>query len=172
MSLRAESADLCHRRTGHINRKSMNVLRKQAGNGVEYNGDKQACDVCAVGKIQQQAHPKQTTYDVQRAYQLVTVNTMGLVSPQALGGYNNVTKFVDQHTKWKEIFLITKKTRTVDSLELFNESLVIPTGVRLDRLQADIGTELTSSACKQYCRDTAISTGVCFSQHPTTNWSK
>ena len=84
----------------------MDVLRKQAGNGVEYNGDIQACDVCAVGKSEQQALLKQATYDV-RAFKLVTVDTMGPISPQALGGYNFVTKFVGQHTKWKEIFLIT-----------------------------------------------------------------
>ena len=114
----------------------MEVLRIQTGNGVEYNGDIQACDVCAVGKSEQQAHPKQATYDVQRAFQLVTVDTMAPISPQALGGYNYVTNFVDQDTKWKEIFSIKEKTQTVDSLQLFNKGLVIPTGVRLDRLKA------------------------------------
>ena len=133
----------------------MDVLWKQAGNGVEYSGDIQACDVCAVGKSEQQAHPKQATYDIQRAFQLVTVDTMSPISPQALGGYNNVIKIVDQHTKWKEIFLIKEKTQTVDYLELFKRGLVIPTGVRLDRLKADKATEFTSSAFKQYCRDTA-----------------
>ena len=58
--------------------------------------------------------------------------------------------------KGKDIFLINEKTQTVDSLELFNKGLVIPTGVRLNRLKADKGTEFTSSAFKQYCRDAAI----------------
>ena len=49
-ALRAESADLWHRRMGHINRRSMGVLRKLPGNSIEYTGDIQACDVCAVGK--------------------------------------------------------------------------------------------------------------------------
>ena len=49
-----------------------------------------------------------------------------------------------------------EKTQTVDSLELFNKGLVIPTGVRWDRLKADKGTDYTRSAFKQYCRDTAI----------------
>ena len=93
------------------------------------------------------------TYDA-RAFQLVTVDTMGPISPQALGGYNFVTKFVDQHTKWKDIFLVKEKTQTVDSLELFNKGLVIPTDVRFDRLKADNGTEFTSPAFKQYRRDT------------------
>ena len=50
LAMRAESADLGHRRMGNINCKSMNVLRKPAGNGVDYNVDIKACDVCAVGK--------------------------------------------------------------------------------------------------------------------------
>ena len=56
-ALRAESADLWHRRMGHINRRGMDVLRKLLGNGIEYTGDIQACDVCSVGKSNQLAHP-------------------------------------------------------------------------------------------------------------------
>ena len=48
--MRAESADLWHPRMGHINRKSMDVLRKQAGNGVAYKEGIEACDACVVGK--------------------------------------------------------------------------------------------------------------------------
>ena len=57
------------------------------GNGIEYTGNIQACDVYAVGKSNQQAHPKQVTYDVQHAFQLVTVDLMGPINPAALGGY-------------------------------------------------------------------------------------
>ena len=104
--MRAESADLWHRRMGHINRRRMDVLRKLPGNGIEYTGDIHACDVCAVGKRNQQALPKLATYDVQHAFHLVTVGLMGPINPAALGGYRCATKFVDQHTKWKAIFLI------------------------------------------------------------------
>ena len=62
LALRAVSAELWHRRMGHVNRRSLYVLRKQLGNGVEYNGDMDDCGVCAVGKSEQQAHPKQATY--------------------------------------------------------------------------------------------------------------
>ena len=37
-AMRAESADLWHRRMGHINSKSMAVLRGVPDNGVEYRG--------------------------------------------------------------------------------------------------------------------------------------
>ena len=86
LGMRAESAGKWHRRMGHINRKSMHILRRMPGSGVDYNGDIQACDVCAVGKSKQQANPKQATYDVQHASQLVTVDLMGPIKPAALGG--------------------------------------------------------------------------------------
>ena len=151
LAMRAESANLWHRCMGHINRKSMDVLRRMPGSGVDYNGDLQACGVCTVGKSKQQAHPKQATYDVQHAFQLVIVDLMGPIKPAALGGYSYVTKFVDQHTKWKEIFLIKTKPQALDALELYNKALVIPNNTRLIRLRADKGTEFTSSAFKQYC---------------------
>ena len=69
------------------------------GSGVDYNGDLQACNVCADGKSKQQVHPNQATYDVQHAFHLVTVDLMGPIKPAALGGYSYVTKFVDQHTQ-------------------------------------------------------------------------
>ena len=80
---------------GHINRKSMDILRTMPGSGADYNEDIQACDVCAVGKSTQQAHLKQATYEVQHGFQLVTVDLMGPIKPAALGGHSYVTKFVD-----------------------------------------------------------------------------
>ena len=104
----------------------------------------------------QQAHPKQPTYDVQHAFQLVTVDLMGPINPAAVGGYLYATKFVYQHTKWKEIFLIKTKTQTIDALERFNKALVVPQRTRLIRLRAHKGTEFTSSEFRQYCLDIGV----------------
>ena len=49
LALRAESALVRKQLMGHINRKSMDVLRKQAGNGVAYKEGIEACDACVVG---------------------------------------------------------------------------------------------------------------------------
>ena len=62
------------------------VLLRMPGSGVDYNGDIQACDVCAVGKSKQKVHPKQPTYDVQHPFQLVTSDLMGSIKPPSIGG--------------------------------------------------------------------------------------
>ena len=82
---------------------------------------------------------------------------MGPIKPAVLGGYSYVTKFVDQNTKWKEIFVNKTKPQALDSLELSNKALVIPNNTSLIRLRPDKGTEFTSSEFRQYCHDIGVS---------------
>lgn len=156
LALRSESADLWHRRMGHLNRKSMDVLRKQLENGVDYAGDVQDCGPCPLGKSAQQPHPKQATYNVQRPFQIVLVDTLGPFSPPALGNFRYATKFVDQQTKWKEVILMKDKTCSTDSLALFNKGTVVPTGERIQCVRGDQGTEFTSGVFREYCLDHGI----------------
>ena len=51
---------------GHINCKSLDVLRKELGNGVDYTGAVKDCNSCPLGKSTQHPHPKQATYGVLR----------------------------------------------------------------------------------------------------------
>ena len=81
LALKAESANLCHRRMGYIDGKSLDVLRKESGNGVDYTGAVKDCDSCPLGKSTQQPHPKQATYGVLRPFQLTTVDTLGPFQP-------------------------------------------------------------------------------------------
>ena len=149
--MRAESADLWHRRLGHINSRSLDVVRKVEGSGIDYTGNVKACDVCAIGKNAQQPHPKKATYDIKQPFRLVLADLMGPISPPALGGFQYVSKFVDQQTKWKEIFFIKAKSNAIDTLKLFNQALPIPTGLRLERPRGDRGTEYTARAFREYC---------------------
>ena len=121
------------------------------GNSIDYTGNVEACDVCAIGKSAKQAHPKKATYDIKHPFQFVLADLMKPMSPPALGGFQYVSKFVDQQTEWKQIFIIKAKSDAIDTLKLFNSSLVIPTGLRLERLRGDRGTEYTARAFQEYC---------------------
>eukprot|EP00903_Cladosiphon_okamuranus_P019283 g17724.t1 len=156
LALRVETADLWHRRMGHINGKSLDVLRQQADNGMDYHGNLQDCGACPLGKSSQQPHPKHAAYGVSSAFQLVFVDTLGPFTPVALGGFKYAAKFVDHHTKWKEVVLMQDKTCSLDALVLFNKGTVIPRGARIHVLRADKGTEFTSAVYRQYCLDVGI----------------
>eukprot|EP00903_Cladosiphon_okamuranus_P005795 g5742.t1 len=155
-AFKATSADLWHRRMGHLNRRSLEVLKKDPVRGIEFTGDVQPCGTCPLGKSAQQPHPKQATYGALRPFQHVSADTLGPFSPPALGNFRYAEKFVDQQTKWKEVVLIKDKTCSVDSLALFNKGTVVPTGERIHCLRCDKGTEFTSAEFRQYCQDVGI----------------
>ena len=52
------NAQLWHRRLGHLNRRSLELVQRHDGKGITFDGTIADCDVCTVGKDQQLAHPK------------------------------------------------------------------------------------------------------------------
>ena len=52
------NAQLWHRRLGHFNKCNLELMQRRDGNGVAFDGSIDHCDVCAVGKSPQLAHPK------------------------------------------------------------------------------------------------------------------
>lgn len=67
---------------------------------------------------QEQATSSPEARDVRNTvpFELVTIDTMGPITPQALGGYSSALKLVDQLTKWKEAILVKDNTQTVEAL--------------------------------------------------------
>ena len=136
----AATATLWHRRMGHLNRKSLDLLKKVNNNGVSFDGTVPDCDVCAVGKSRQRAHPKTADQHVQHPFQLVFTDLIGQFTPEALGGYKFVSKISDEHTRcWTEIYLLKSKDGALHAFQSFVQSMVIPSGVRVEQLRADKG---------------------------------
>ena len=135
----AATATLWHRRMWHLNRKSLDLLKKVNNNGVSFDGTVPDCDVGAVGKSRQRAHPKTVDQHVQHPFQLVFPDLMGQFTPEALGGYKFVSKISDEHTRWTEIYLLKSKDGALHAFQSFVHSMVIPSGVRVERLGADKG---------------------------------
>ena len=135
----ATTATLWHRRMGHLNRKSLDLLKKVNNNGVSFDGTMPDCDVYAVGKSRQRSHPKTADQHVQHPLQLVFTDLMRQFTPEALGGYKCVSKISDEHTRWTEIYLLKSKDGALHAFQSFVQSMVIPSGVRVERLRADKG---------------------------------
>ena len=152
----ADAATLWHRRMGHLNSNSLNLLKNVGSNGVEFGGPVPDCGICAVGKSHQLAHPKTANNKVERAFQLVMTDLMGPMLPEALGGFKYVCKISDEYTRWTEIYLLKTKDGTLHAFQSYVQSTVIPGGVRVERVRADKGGEFIGNEFKSYCRQTGI----------------
>ena len=94
------NAQLRHRRLGHLNNRSLKFMQWRDGNGVAFDGSIHHCDVCAVGKKQQLAHPKKAKHaDIPAPFQLIYEDLVGPFKPAARGGYEYASKIIDQFTK-------------------------------------------------------------------------
>lgn len=102
------------------------------------------------------AHPNNASYDIDTPMMLVYADLLGLISMPVLGGYNYVSKFMDHFSRWHEIYLIKSKPKAVDTLHLFNKTVSILLGRRVERLCCDKESEYTAKVFKKLCNDTGI----------------
>ena len=90
------NAQVRHRRLGHSHLRSLDILRKGDGIGITFEGTVSDCNVCAVGKAQQLAHPKTANNKVDRTFWLCYGNLKGpFTPPVAIGGYKYVSEVTD-----------------------------------------------------------------------------
>ena len=82
---------------------------------------------------------------------------MGPITPEALGGYKYASKISVEHTKWTEIYLLESKGDALDSSQSFVQSVVIPSGSRVERLGVNKGDEYISNEYKGYCLRKGVS---------------
>ena len=74
-------------------------MQRRGGNGVTFDGSINHCDVCAVGKSHQLAHPKKAKHaEIRAPFQLDYGGLMGHFKPAARGGHDYVSKITDPFT--------------------------------------------------------------------------
>ena len=53
-----DNAQLWYRRLGHLNKMTLEFMKRRACNSITFDGTSADCDVCALEKSYQLAHPK------------------------------------------------------------------------------------------------------------------
>ena len=149
-------ADIWDRRLGHMNPRSMELLRRKEGNGVAYTGTVSDCDICALSKSRHQAHPKKSTRTTVRPMQLIYTDLMGPFTPPAKGGYRYVSKFTDDYARMKEVYLLRNKSEAAESLHQYNMTVAVPLGLRIEIVRCDKGGEYIGKEFKTLCVNAGI----------------
>ena len=71
----------------NLHAQGLDILLKRDGTGITFEGAVSDCDVCAVGKGQQLAHPKTVNCKVNRPFKLCYRDLTEPFKPVAIGGY-------------------------------------------------------------------------------------
>ncbi|CAB1111900.1 unnamed protein product [Ectocarpus sp. CCAP 1310/34] len=152
------SADLWHRRLGHINPSAMEILRRNRPTGVKDDGPVSPCDNCQITKHKKAPVPKKTSRVLTKPGQLVQFDNMGPIDPPAKYNgrtYSYVAKATDVFTRMREVYLLRDRTETTQALHAYNMQ-VASEGYRIEVLRCDKGGENTGGEMSNYCRESAI----------------
>ena len=162
-------AGISHQRLGHINPRSMELLRRKEGNGVEYTGTVSDCDICALSKSRQQTHPKNSMRTTTRPMQLIYTDLIGPFTPPVKGGYRYVSKFTDDYSRMKEVYLLRNKSEAAGSLHQYNMTLDVPLRLRIEIVRCDKGGEYIGKEFKTLCVNAGINVEYITTNTPQQN---
>ena len=135
----------------------MELLRRKEGNGAEYTGTVSDCDICALSKRRQQAHPKKITRTTTRPMQLIHTDLMGPFTPLAKGGYRYVSNITDDYSRMNEVYLLRKKSEAAESLHQYNMTVAVSIRLRIEIVRCDKSGEYIGKEFETLCVNAGIS---------------
>lgn len=107
-------SSLWHRRLGHINRKSLELMKKKAAIGFNFtNMDSKPCVTCIEGKQHRLPFTK-LGKRASKPLELVHSDLCGPMETTSLGGSKYFLTFIDDHTNKVFVFSLTSKNQVFD----------------------------------------------------------
>ena len=94
---------------------------------------------------------------------------MGTFTPPAKGGYRYVSKFTDDHSRIKEVYLLRNKSEAAESLHQYNMIVAVPLGLRIEIVSCDKGGEYIGKEFKTLCVKAGINVEYTATNTPQQN---
>lgn len=149
---------LWHKRLGHLNYKSMCVLKKSnIGVSFQDNGDTAAgCVPCLEGKLCGKPYPTGEGKQAKDLLELVHSDVCGPMETSSLGGARYMVTFIDDHSRKVFGYLIKEKSEVMSKFIDFKVMVEKQTGKVVKCLRSDNGGEYVSSRFDTYLRKEGI----------------
>lgn len=151
VTLQSVSADSWYRRLGHPHEAVLRAAAKIPETGVVLKDSLSGFDICAISISAQKKHPRRAEHRATMPQERVCTDLLGPVYPVAKGGFRYVSKFTDEFTRFKAVYLISRKDQAVDTLTRIVQELAVPIGLRVQNLRSDGGVEHRAHYYGSYC---------------------
>lgn len=147
---------LWHRRLGHLNNASMNLLKNGMANGISFSSTKiNECVVCALGKQNRQPF-KNSDSRADQKLQLVHTDICGAMPRESWSGARYVLTFIDDCTRKIFIYFLKAKSEVYEKFKEFQIMVENQTECRIKTLRSDNGTEYVNNKFQQYLKSKGI----------------
>jgi hypothetical protein len=147
------TAELWHKRVGHLNYQSLTQLSKQhfITGMPTLPLLQQHCGSCILGKQHRQPIPKVSTTSTNRILQLVHSDLCGPLPIPSLTESNYILIFIDDYSRYSWLYFLKTKDETLEAFKHFKRLVENQAQQKLACLRIDRGGEYVSHAFNSFC---------------------
>lgn len=161
-----------HLKFGHLNEASLReICRKKLVFGVEIEKNEKLppCEVCVKGKQTQNPFPIGDMKRTTRLLEIVHSDVCGPMRTQSIGGAKYFVTFIDDKSRWSEIYFLKKKSDVFEAFQNFKSHAENHTGEKIKFLQTDNGSEYCSRQFDDYLAKNGIRRRLSVAHTPQQN---
>lgn len=156
------SQELWHRRLGHLNRRSMDLLKRGIASGIDYiKDDFVPCVACIEGKQSRLPFPKKSYTRATEKLGLIHSDLCGPMSFSSFSGTRYLLTFIDDLTRMTFGYFIKTKDEVLKTFKVFKSLIENQTDLKIKKLRTDNGREYVNKQFQMFLREHGI-------EHQTT----
>ncbi|KAJ9540861.1 hypothetical protein OSB04_027367 [Centaurea solstitialis] len=150
---------LWHRRMGHMNIKTMNLLVKnQLVRGLpskEFTLDDNCVD-CLKGKQHKASHKSKTINTISAPLQLLHMDLFGPTNVMSIGKKSYCLVIIDDYSRFTWVFFLRTKDETSGLIKPFVKRVENQVNLRVKVIRSDNGTEFKNADLNSFCEEKGI----------------
>ncbi|KAJ9555302.1 hypothetical protein OSB04_009916 [Centaurea solstitialis] len=152
-------SSLWHRRMGHMNIKTMNLLVKnQLVRGLppkEFTLDDN-CVACLKGKQHKASHKSKTINTISAPLQLLHMDLFGPTNVMSIGKKSYCLVIIDDYSRFTWVFFLRTKDETSGLIKPFVKRVENQVNLRVKVIRSDNGTEFKNADLNSFCEEKGI----------------
>lgn len=154
--------ELWHRRLGHLNKRSMQLLKKGMASGINYTDTNYTpCIPCIEGKQSRLPFPKRSYTRATQKLGLIHSDLCGPMSISSFSGAKYLLTFIDDYTRMTFGYFIKTKDEVLPVFKRFKSLVEQQTDLKIKRLRSDNGREYVNNQFQTFIKNHGI-------EHQTT----
>ncbi|KAG7311034.1 hypothetical protein JYU34_003892, partial [Plutella xylostella] len=149
--------ELWHKRLGHLNARSMKLMKNGLVTGMDYpNTTFNPCVACIEGKQTRLPFPKKSYSRSSVKLGLVHTDVCGPMQVPSFSGKRYFVTFIDDFSRKTFIYFMDRKSEVFEKFKLFKVLVENETGSKIKTLRSDNGGEYMSNQFQEYLKSSGI----------------
>lgn len=152
-----DSEDIWHRRLGHLNRVSMNLLKQDLATGVYFvNGRGEQCVICLKGKQTRKPFRNKNAKRANKLLGIVHSDLCGPMLEYSWSGKRYIITFIDDFSRKIYVFFTASKDQVYSTFKDYQRTVENETDCTIKVLCTDNGREYINKEFEQYLKSKGI----------------